>query len=71
MARTVKHIGAELGFEPLFQYVLVDQPFTNEEFHVETIARVVPAKLREHEIVDLKGTKVKALAPSWSQVDES
>ena len=61
MASFVEHIGAELSFKSLLQDMLVDHPLTNEEFHIGTITRTVPAKLREHEIVDFKGTKPKAL----------
>ena len=70
MAILVEHIGAELSLVSLLKCVLVDNSLPNEEFHIGTIACAVSAKLREHEIVDLEGTKPKTLEASRSNVDE-
>ncbi len=70
MAILVEDVGSELSLESPLKHARIDQFLPNEEFHVGTITCVVPAKLREHQIMNLEGTKPKALEASWSKVHE-
>lgn len=70
MPLLVENVRAELGLESLLQHTPIDDTFAREKLDVCPIPSAVPAKLGEHEVVDLESTKSKVLEAAGRQFDE-
>ena len=70
MPLLVENVGAEFGLESLLQHTPIDDTLAGEKLDVRPIPSAVPAKLGEHEIVNLESAKSKVLEAAGRQFDE-
>jgi hypothetical protein len=71
MPPLVEDVRPEFGLESLLQHLPIDDALAREKLDVCPIPRAVPAKLGEHEVVNLESTKPQMLEASGRQFDES